>query len=54
MLSGLRNHHGQPNARVRLAALLLVVGLLVATAPVVVAPVIVSGWRALTGALPGF
>ena len=54
MLNALRNQHGRPNARVRLAAALVVAGLLLASAPLVVGPVVLAGWHAVTGALPGF
>jgi hypothetical protein len=40
MLSRLRDPSGAPAARVRLAALLVVAGLVVGTAPVVVLPVL--------------
>jgi hypothetical protein len=50
---GLRDQDGRPRARVRLAALLLVLGLVGATAPVVVAPLAGRAWRAITAAIPG-
>jgi hypothetical protein len=54
MLAALRNQHGRPNARVRAAALVLVAGLVLATAPFVVGPVVVAGWHSLVTAFPGF
>jgi hypothetical protein len=42
MLGQLQDHRGQPGLRTRAMAALVIVGLLVITAPVVVIPVI--GW----------
>ena len=50
---GLRGPDGRPSGRVRLAALLVVLGLVGATAPVVVGPLVGRAWHALTGAVPG-
>ncbi|HVU71867.1 MAG TPA: hypothetical protein VHE83_02795 [Mycobacteriales bacterium] len=47
MLPELRDHRGQPNAKVRLAALLVVIGAVVGTAPIVVVPVAGAGWHQL-------
>jgi hypothetical protein len=45
VLPELRDHRGAPNARVRVAALLVVIGAVVGTAPVVVVPVAAAGWH---------
>jgi hypothetical protein len=50
VLGEMRNRRGAPNLRIRLVALLLLVGLVVATAPVVVVPVL----RALADAGVGW
>jgi hypothetical protein len=45
VLPELRDHRGAPNGRVRLAALLVVIGAVVGSAPMVVVPVAGFGWH---------
>ena len=52
-VDGWRDERGKPSGRIRLAALVLVLGLVGATAPVVVGPLAGRLWHALTDAVPG-
>lgn len=54
MLPALRDQRGRPNVRVRFAALLILLGIPLASAPLIIYPLYSAVARDIADALPGF
>ena len=54
MLPALRNQQGRPNVRVRFAALLILLGIPLASAPLIIYPLYSAIAHEIADAVPGF